>query len=437
MPILSYGAHRPLDALPAGSGHATIGVREGRCTVGGEMASRKRHPAADVIIIGGGVMGCAIAYELATRGVSVTVVEQREVAASASGASAGGVRQQGRDLRELPLALKAIPRWPGLADRLGADVEYRRGGHLTLIEDEAILPAFALSITRQQEAGLDIRLVEPHGLNEIMPGVSPTVVAGSYTPEDGHANPILTTKAFADAAVRAGARLLERTAMTGFTKDATGRIVAVKTTAGILPCRWAVNAAGAWAGEVARLAGTEIPLHPACYQMLVTAPAPHLLDPVVGCVGRPLSLKQVPEGGFVVGGGWAGTVHLDNGRAGTVGAHIAGSAAACTGILPLLRNLPLLRAWSGMEGESPDGIAMIGPAADVPGLFHCCGFTGHGFAISPEVGAVVGEWLATGPPPYDMHSFDPSRFAGGAMPARDLPMGSVDFTRNEPTPRPG
>jgi sarcosine oxidase, subunit beta len=398
---------------------------------GDTMASAYRQAAADVVIIGGGVMGCAIAYELAICGVAATIVEQREVAASASGASAGGVRQQGRDLRELPLALKAIPRWPGLADQLGADVEYRRGGHLTLIEDEAILPAFAESVARQQAAGLTIRLVEPRDLATIMPGVAATVVAGSYTPEDGHANPILTTKAFADAAVRAGARLLERTAMTGFQRDHTGRVVAVETTAGTLPCRWAVNAAGAWAGEVARIAGTAIPLHPACYQMLVTAPAPHVLDPVVGCVGRPLSLKQVPEGGFVVGGGWAGTVHLDNGRAGTVGAHIAGSAAACTGILPLLRQLSLLRAWSGMEGESPDGIPMIGPAPDVPGLFHCCGFTGHGFAISPEVGAVVGAWLATGTPPYEMAHFDPARFAGGHVPARVLPMGAIDFTRNE------
>ncbi len=401
------------------------------------MAKAERQVATEVVIIGGGVMGCAIAYELAMRGVGVTVVEQREVAASASGASAGGVRQQGRDLRELPLALRAIPRWPGLADRLGADVEYRRGGHLTVIEDEAILPAFAASVTRQQEAGLDIRLLLPRDLAQIMPGVAPTVVAGSYTPEDGHANPILTTKAFSDAAIRAGARLLERTVTTGFVKDATDRIVAVETTAGTLPCRWAVNAAGAWAGEVAQLAGAEIPLHPACYQMLVTAPAPHVLDQVVGCVGRPLSLKQVPEGGFVVGGGWPGTLHLDNGRAGTVGAHIAGSAAACIGILPLLRSLPLLRAWSGMEGESPDGIAMIGPAPDAPGLFHCCGFTGHGFAIAPEVGAVVGAWLATGTPPHDMHHFDPVRFAGGAIPARALPMGTVDFTRNEAAQQPG
>lgn len=401
------------------------------------MASVYRERAADVVIIGGGVMGCAIAFELATRGVPVIIVEQREVAASASGASAGGVRQQGRDLRELPLALRAIPRWPSLADRLGADLEYRRGGHLTLIEDEALLPAFAESVTRQQAAGLDIRLVDPDDLARIMPGVAATVVAGSYTPEDGHANPILTTKAFADAAVRAGARLRERTTMTGFRRDTAGRIVAVETTAGAFPCRWAVNAAGAWAGEVARLAGTTIPLRPACYQMLVTAPAPHVLDPVVGCVGRPLSLKQVPEGGFVVGGGWPGTVHLDNGRAGTVGAHIAGSAAACTGILPLLRQLPLLRAWSGMEGESPDGIPMIGPAPDGPGLFHCCGFTGHGFAISPEVGGVVGIWLATGAPPYDMQHFDPARFAGGNMPARVLPMVTVDFTRNEAVQQPG
>ena len=400
------------------------------------MTTAGSERGTDVAIIGGGVMGCAIAYELATRGVPVTIIEQREVAASASGASAGGVRQQGRDLRELPLALRAIPRWPGLADRLGVDVEYRRGGHLTLIEDETLLAPFAKGVVRQREAGLDIRLVEPRELAAIMPGIAPTVIAGSYTPEDGHANPILTTKAYADAAVRAGAILRERTTVAGFRTDAEGRVTAVETTDGAIPCRWAINAAGAWAGAVARLAGTEIPLRPGCYQMLVTAPAPHLLDPVVGCVGRPLSLKQVPGGGFVVGGGWAGTVHLENGRPGTLGAHIAGSAAACTGVLPLLRRLPLVRAWSGMEGESPDGIPMIGPDPAVPGLFHCCGFTGHGFAISPEVGALVATWLAAGESPYDVHHFDPARFAGGIIPDRVLPMGTIDFTRNE-MPRAG
>ncbi len=389
--------------------------------------------ATDIVIIGGGVIGCAIAYELAVRGVGVTVVEQREVAASASGASAGGVRQQGRDLRELPLALRAIPRWQGLADRLGADVEYRRGGHLTLIEDEAHLPMLAQAVERQRAAGLDIRLLEPHDLATVMPGVASGVVAGSYTPEDGHANPILTTKAFADAAVRHGATLHEHTAVTGFRHDTTsGAITGVETAAGSIACRIVINATGAWAGVVAAMAGAALPLVPACYQMLVTAPAPPLLEPVVGCVGRALSLKQVPEGGFVIGGGWAGTVHLDTGAPGTIGRHIAGSAAACTGILPLLLHLPLLRAWSGMEGESPDGIPMIGYAPNVGGLFHACGFTGHGFAIAPEVGAAVAEWLSTGTPPYDLSAFDPARFAGGAIPARHLPFGTVDVTRNEP-----
>ena len=90
-----------------------------------------------------------------------------------------------------------------------------------------------------------------------------------------------------------------------------------------------------------------------------------------------------------------------------------------------------------MEGESPDGIAMIGPAPDVPGLFHCCGFTGHGFAISPEVGAVVGAWLATGTPPYDMALSTPPASLAATSPTRVLPMGTIDFTRNEAAQQPG
>jgi len=386
------------------------------------MAAAFHESSTDVAIIGGGVIGCAIAWNLARRGVSTVIIEQREVAASASGASAGGVRQQGRDLRELPVALRAIPQWPGLADALGADIEYRRGGHLTLIEDETLLPTLAAAVERQRAAGLHIALLEPNDLARVMPGVASHVVAGAYTPEDGHANPILTTKAFADAAVRAGAQLWERTIVTGFRRDATGRVIAVETSAGPLACRWAVNAAGAWASVVAAMAGTTIPLVPACYQMLVTAPAAPLLAPVVGCMGRALSLKQVPSGGFVIGGGWAGTVHLDSGKPGTIAAHIAGSAAACVGVLPLLRHLPLVRAWSGMEGESADGIPLIGPDATVPGLFHSCGFSGHGFALSPEIGALVAAWLAEGTPPYDATAFAPARFADGHIPARVLPL---------------
>lgn len=386
------------------------------------METAYHAQGAEVVIIGGGVIGCAIAWRLARRGVSVTILEQREVAASASGASAGGVRQQGRDLRELPLALRAIPRWPDLADALGTDIEYRRGGHLTLIENEALLPTLAAGVQRQRAAGLQIELLEPDGLAQVMPGVAPQVVAGAYTSEDGHANPILTTKALADAAVRAGARLREHTTVTGFRRDGAGHIIAVETSAGAFSCRWIVNATGAWAGETARMAGTVIPLVPACYQMLVTAPAPPLLAPVVGSVERALSLKQVPSGGFVIGGGWPGTVHLDTGRPGTVAAHIAGSAAACTGVLPLLRGLPLVRAWSGMEGESADGIPIIGPDANAPGLFHCCGFTGHGFALAPEVGSLVADWLADGKPPHDTTAFDLARFANGHIPERVLPM---------------
>src|SRR5919205_520859 len=126
---------------------------------------------------------------------------------AASAASAGGVRQQGRDLRELPLAIASIARWEHLEDELQADVHYYREGHLRVVEDAQRLTEVQPWLEAQRELGLDIRLVDGDDLAELAPGLSPGVSFGTYTPNDGHANPILTTKAFAAAAARYGAHM--------------------------------------------------------------------------------------------------------------------------------------------------------------------------------------------------------------------------------------
>jgi sarcosine oxidase subunit beta len=374
---------------------------------------------SDVIVIGGGVIGSSIAYQLARRGLSVTVVEAREVASGASGASAGGVRQQGRDPRELPIAMRAIAMWPSLADELEADLDYHQDGHLTLVADEADLPELEARVADQRARGLDVFVIDGDELRAVAPGVGTAILAGAYCPTDGHANPIWTTKAFAAAATRQGACILERTPVTGLLLD-TSMVRGVLTPDGPLEADWIVNAAGAWSPALCRLAGVELPIETIAPQMLLTTPLPHALDPVIGFVGRPLSLKQLRYGHYLVGGGWPASVYMQ--RARPIGWNrydsVAGSAQVCSFVWPVLRRAGIVRVWAGLEALAADEVPILGAVPGVDGLLLATGFSGHGFALSPYVGVLIAELIARGETPIPIDELSLSRFS---VPATQVP----------------
>ncbi|MDQ3547584.1 MAG: FAD-binding oxidoreductase [Chloroflexota bacterium] len=365
---------------------------------------------SDVVIIGAGVEGCSIAYQCVRRGLSVTIVEAREVASQASGASAGGVRQQGRDPRELPVALRAIAIWPSLTEELAADIEYYQQGHLTLIADEADLPAMEDSVARQRAGGLDVRMLYDADVREVAPLVAPDIIAGAYCPSDGHANPIATTKAFAAAAVRHGAWLLEWTPVTEILTD-SGRATGVETAAGVIEAGTVIVAAGAWSAALCETAGFTIPVNTRAPQMMLTTRMPHALDPVVGCVGRQLSLKQLRYGQYLIGGGWPASVYLDVERPIGRNQHnsVAGSAKASSSVWPVLRDTQVVRVWAGLEAETVDFVPILG-RSPVEGLLLATGFSGHGFALSPYVGVLLAELAATGTTPIPLDGLTLDRF---------------------------
>jgi sarcosine oxidase subunit beta len=175
--------------------------------------------SANVVVIGGGVIGGACAYNLARAGLRVTLLDKSEIASGASGGSAGGVRHQNRDPAELPLAMVANPMWKMLEQELEADLEYRRGGHFTLVKREEQVPVLEASVERQRGRGLDLRLVRGRELRELVPAAGPQIIAGSYSPQDGFANPMLATRAFSAAARRLRARICARTAVTAIRRE--------------------------------------------------------------------------------------------------------------------------------------------------------------------------------------------------------------------------
>lgn len=367
------------------------------------------NQSTEIAIVGGGVIGASIAWHLARRGANVTLIERDRLAGQASGASAGGVRQLSRDPREMPLAIASVARWRTLEAELETDVEFRASGQLRVAEHEDEAPLLQQQAADHQAQGLDIRFVEGDELRRIAPDLAPGIEWGFHTTNDGQASAPLTTKAFAAAAERAGARLLTGTDVTGIVRRG-GRIVGLETNAGPIACDWLMLAAGAWSAPLASQFDVSLPLTTMALQMIAVGPFDPVLAPTVGAVGRRLSLKQAPSGKFIIGGGWPGDIDA-GGRSGTTRlASIRGSIEHATAILPLLAGLPLQRTWIGLEALAIDEIPILGPLPGVDNVTIAAGFSGHGFALSPIVGQLLSELIVDGIPSIPLDAFSYVRF---------------------------
>ena len=348
----------------------------------------------EIAIIGGGVIGNSIASEPA-----------------ASWASAGGVRRQGRHPAEAQLASEAIQRWHTLSEELEADLHYRQGGQLLLAENDSGAVQIATYVQQQQNMGFaDVQLLNRAEALELVPGLNLQVVAGSYSPADGQASPPRTTRAFAQAAQRLGATYFTNTpALALLTHNS--RVTGVRTTQGNITAQHTILAAGAWSDELALTAGLHLPIRTVALQMLLSTPAqPGILRPVIGAISRQLSLKQLDDGSFFIGGGWPGDVSPDRTSYSMRPASIQGNWSTAGELLPAVAHQRIARSWCGLEAQSADDIPFIGPAPGLADLTIALGFSGHGFALAPAVGRAIAT-LINGQPTAELDALTPARIA--------------------------
>ncbi|HVU67839.1 MAG TPA: FAD-binding oxidoreductase [Ktedonobacteraceae bacterium] len=371
------------------------------------------RPSSDFLIVGAGVIGSSIAYHLARQGQRVVVLERGEVADSpvASWASAGGVRRQGRHPAEALLASEAIARWPTLSEELEADLHYRQGGNLLLAENDEEAAQLVHFVREQQAMGFeDVALLDRQATHEVAPALHPRVVAASYSPADGQADPPRTTRAFAAAARRLGAVYRKQTTVTRLLLSGR-RVSGVETEDGPGEAGHVILAAGAWSDELAASVGLRLPIKTLALQMLLSTPAPaQVLQPVLGTLGRALSLKQLPDGAFFLGGGWPGDPSPDRRSFTTRQESITGNWQDACAVLPAVAQESIAQAWCGLEAASIDDIPFIGPVPELSGLTLALGFSGHGFAISPAVGRAVADQLAGHATP-ELDGLSPARIA--------------------------
>jgi sarcosine oxidase subunit beta len=372
---------------------------------------------SDVAIIGGGLMGCSTAFFLAQRGLSAMVLETDKVGRQASGTNFGNVRRQGRPIAQLPLANRAIRIWRQSRELLGADVEYLQSGHMRVcfrdrpenigkMEDYAKLA---------REEGLDLELLTSNALREKFPWLGADVLAGSYSPTDGHANPRLAAPAFARAAARLGAQIVEDTQIIHAEKRGDDFYLTAQDgrefAAPIL-----LITAGAWAGKIAGWFGEETLITPRAPTMSVTEPVPYAIAPAVGVMTpdevETVYFRQVARGNIVLGGSTRAASYPDQYRAYVEPQNTMTQFEHLRRLAPALANLQVIRVWTGIEGYTQDSLPIMGPSAKVSGLFHAFGFSGSGFQIGPGVGETMAELIATGATAIPLAPYSVTRFAG-------------------------
>jgi sarcosine oxidase, subunit beta len=375
----------------------------------------------DVVVIGGGISGTAAAYELARAGVQVTLIEKETLASMASGWTLAGVRQSGRHPAELPLATAAVARWRQLGEELAADVEYRQEGNLRLARSLAEVPVIQKIVDEQRALGLDLTfLADNASIREIAPAIAPSVLAASYCPTDGHANPIATVQAFAGAAKRHGATLRTETLVTAI--DASGgRVRGIHTTSGHIAAGAVVVAAGVYTTRLCAPLGLDVPIQVRHVAVVQTVPLPPLIQQVLGTAGANFAGRQEVGGRFRLTGGGSPWPHyldaLANGDDAVLppAAHVIDALARGIEVLPALAEARVARIWGGLLDSTPDALPVIERAPNVDGLIIAAGFSGHGFCLGPVTGQIVRDLALDGATAFPIEPFRSDRFAGISM----------------------
>ncbi len=368
---------------------------------------------ADAIIIGGGVMGCAIAYNLAKEGLNPVVIEKSDIGGEASGSNGGGVRQSARNLKEMPLAMESIRIYGQLHEELGMDVEYVREGNMRLCTSEEEMATMAQSVENQKAVGLELEMLDRKQVLDINPYVGEKVIGASFCPTDGHVNPFLTTYGFFKNAKAHGAKFYTHETVKEVQLQ-KGRVTAVVTDKNRFETDLVVNAAGIKGRDVANMVGLDLAMRPIFSEAMITEALPPLFKQMVGHARGLFYGRQTMHGSFFWGG-FVGTEQFIY-RDGKPLFHYIGPAISRMVIdyFPVLKNLNVIRTWSGLIAGMSDGIPVLGVTEEVPGFIFATGFSGHGFGLAPVIGRLISQLIMDCQTQIPISDFCYSRFHQGA-----------------------
>jgi sarcosine oxidase subunit beta len=374
----------------------------------------------DVLVVGGGISGCATAYELARAGTDVHLIERFDLNTQGSGYNAGSLHAQIQHEPFLRLGegwarsfapatrflSDSIERWRALPDEIGADLEIAIRGGVLVAATEAQLRAIEHKVRIEREQGLDVELLSRDDLRVVAPYLSDRMVGGELCRIEGKANPLLAAPAFARAAQRRGATLSLRTELLALAREGDGFLA--RTSNGAIACRRIVSCGGVDAGRVTAMLGVDLPIHGVPIQASVTEPIAPLVRHLVYFADEPLTLKQAAAGSLLIGGGWPAAIGRD-GRPVVDGDSLRENLRVATTVVPAVGQARLLRTWAGFVNALDDWRPIIGELPGVHGLYVGM-FPWMGFTAGPLIGETLAGLVLGRASDRELSPFSPARF---------------------------
>lgn len=421
---------------------------------------------ADVVVIGGGIIGVSAAYFLAKKGYRVALVEKGRVGAEQSGRNWGWVRQQNRDERELPLAKAALSIWGGLEKEIGADLGFRQQGLTYLTDKPAELAGWEKWVNMARGYGVNSRMLSEAEANAVVPSSPRRWLGGVHSPSDGYAEPTMASSALAEAARRLGVTIHQNCAARGMETQG-GTISAVATEKGRIRTSRVLCAGGAWSSLFCRWHGIDFPQSGVRSTCFATLAGPSVIE---GGFSTPeFTFRRRLDSGYTVSirnrgrieitpqglryardflpmfrARWSSSVSMGVGRSFFTGPEalarwtldrvspfekirvldpapdeptIRAALDALSKEFPALKGIGVAQKWGGWIDSTPDAVAAIGPVPELSGFFVASGFSGHGFGIGPAAGRLAADLIVGDPPIVDPHPLRFTRFSERSLEA--------------------
>jgi len=347
---------------------------------------------ADVVVVGGGVVGLSVAYNLAKRGAGkIAVIEQRYAGSGASTRNACGITTQFGAKENITLAKEGKEIFEELSKELEFNILYLRGGSLLVSSNEKEAKILRSNTRTQNTLGIPSRLLSPSEVEELFPYISGAgIVNASYNPTDGKVHHDAVVWAYKRAAERLGVEVNTYTEVKAIGVEG-GEVRSVHTNKGEIKTGIIVNAAGVLAGGVARMAGVELPIKPHRVEAMVSEALKYFLDPRILSISEHLFLTQSLRGELV--GGITVTKTPSSITSQSSLTFLEAFAREIVKLVPQLRFVNLMRQWVGYFDTTPDGSPILGPVEEVEGFIQANGFNGYGFTMAPVVGRLIAEWI--------------------------------------------
>lgn len=365
-----------------------------------------------VVIIGGGITGTAIAYHLAKLGAKqVTIIEKDYLSSGATGRCGGGIRQQWSSPYNVRLSMRSVAHFEKFKEEMDMDIEYYQGGYLLLSFDDEEAAQFEKNVEMQRSEGLEVEVLTAKAVAERYPYIcTDGLKIATFCQKDGHANPHKATFGYANAAKQLGVKILTHTNAEKVDVHA-GKVTGVHTTRGFFPADIVINAAGPWSKEVGEIAGVDLPTESYRHQIFVTEGLEYFFPFMAISFSGNFYIRQALHGQFIMGKGDADEVPGFNRN--VTYRFEKEMAVQMTRRFPFLENLRILRHWAGHYNMSPDAQPIIGESPDVKGYYYSVGYSGHGFMIAPAIAEGLARLIMTGTSPYvDLEPLNLHRFSG-------------------------